>query len=175
MVDFLEHQLIAGHVLVKISLEIVNRRTGLEGLPEHGPATPVHQQHGLGPGRFAGIMDLVVRAIGKQCVFRVSAAAGQTTGAGDKQPVVIATDNRHEERGHRVIVGNLVEPLAIPIHRFPTTTRAGFTDRRLPEKQLLPASVSFQGRAYSTADVSSGSTMLNSVRRSASELPPIHA
>ena len=59
------------------------------------------------------ISDFIIGIIGKQRTLRIHSASGQTTQGRDKHPVIGVTYHTDKEITHAVIVGNLIESLAI--------------------------------------------------------------
>jgi hypothetical protein len=61
-------------------------------------------------------MDFIIGVVRKEREIRVAASSGHRAGAGNKHPMVGATDDAHEEGPHPVIIGNLIKALALQIN-----------------------------------------------------------
>jgi hypothetical protein len=80
------------------------------------PALFLNDEHGFAAGDFGRVMDFIIGVVRKEREIRVAASSGHRAGAGDKHPMVGATDDAHEEGPHLVIIGNLIKALAIQVN-----------------------------------------------------------
>jgi hypothetical protein len=80
------------------------------------PALFLNDEHGFAAGDFGRVMDFIVGVIRKEREIRVAATSGHRAGAGDKHPMVGATDDAHEEGPHPVIIGDLIKALALQVN-----------------------------------------------------------
>ena len=109
MVDLLEDQLVAGHVLVEIALDgRVVRQVACKGLPARCRVAALHKQAGDRAGVDVVLGDFVVGVVREERRLGVDAAGRQPAGARDEEPVVGAADDAHEKGRHPVIVTDAV-------------------------------------------------------------------
>jgi hypothetical protein len=79
------------------------------------PALFLNDEHGFAAGDFGRVMDFVIGVIRKEREIRVASSSSQRACAGDKHPMVGATDDTHEERPHPVIIDDLIKAFALQL------------------------------------------------------------
>ena len=121
MVAFLKDEPASQPALIEMPIDSLAMKPTAEGLPESPLHTIPDTKHGFGTGRFAEIEKLVGRIIGKQAALRIPATTRQSTIAGHKHPVIVAAQERHEERLDAIDMRDPEVVVAIDDARFRKT------------------------------------------------------
>ena len=137
MVDLLEHQAVAGGVLVEIAFDGgSSARRPRRRVPRAGtPARPVDADQGHRAGVVMGVMELVHGQVGEQAAVGIHPPGGQPAAGGDEHPQVGVAGQAHQEGVHAMIGRDPVEHL-FAIHHDEATVRGPRPEGRFCSKSF---------------------------------------